>query len=114
MLQKMVIPVGGSGNKYTKYTNLDIGSSASTSHTLTGVSKGDIVLLLLWSSSGSSLAYNRFDGATCSGGNITQLTNLLTSNANSAGTFYFVECTSDVVTVTQTNSHRLISYRADA
>lgn len=62
--------------------------------------KGRRIIVLLFYHTGSATAYDRLDGATCSGGTITKLCNLRNTSATAYGTFYNLEITSDICTVT--------------
>ena len=74
-------------------------STEATSFTLSNMSgKKLLVLLFTWKSS-SNLSYNAFDGATASGGTISKITNLLSVSARTAGTFYYLDVTSNTCTV---------------
>lgn len=85
---------------YTDYSNTlaDV-STASTTHTISD-RNGNYLLCLLFYQAGSATAYNRLDGATCSGGTIEKITNLRNANGNAYGTFYLVHPSSDSCVIT--------------
>lgn len=89
-----------SAHGYDEYSNTlaDV-SAASTAHTISN-KNGSLLLCLLFYQAGSATAYNRLDGATCSGGIISKITNLRQANGNAFGTFYLVKPTSDSCVIT--------------
>lgn len=93
-LSTIIIP------EITRYdTILDAVSSASSTFNINNQENKKFLVLLFYHS-GSSTAYNRLDGATCSGGTITKLCNLKNANATAYGTFYNIEITSSTCTIT--------------
>jgi hypothetical protein len=74
-------------------------STQSTTFSLSNMS-GRLLLVLLFYQAGSATAYNRLDGATATGGNLSKLCNLRNANGNAYGTFYTLGVTSDSCTIT--------------
>ena len=84
-------------------------ASAATSHAISGLSGKTVLVLIFQYSSGTSMAYNRFDNATASGGTLTKVGNLLTANAVVTGTFFSVKVTSNSLTIsTGSNNSRCL------
>ena len=84
-------------------------ASAATSKTISNQS-GKYLLLLVFNASSSSIAYNRYDGISVSGGTAAKITTLEDSNHNVAGTFYTLKVTSDTCTITSANNCRIIAF----
>lgn len=89
-------PSGGGATSISYQTRL---SPTSTTISFSATSGGVYLVLALMVST-SSQSYTRMDGCTASGGSITKLVNLLTSNQTSTGTFYKVIASSSTVTIT--------------
>lgn len=103
---KIACKKNSGGGSYEEYRNIQTGSTSARSHTIDNVSVGDKLLVLLFSGSSSTRAYNTYDGATCTGGTITKINNLFPSGSgNSFGTFYQIDCTSTSVTITHPSTN---------
>ena len=84
-------------------------ASAAKSHAISGLSGKTVLVLIFQYSSGTSMAYNRFDNATASGGTMTKVGNLLTANAIVVGTFFTIKVTSNSLTIsTGSNNSRCL------
>lgn len=98
--------IGGGGSAPTGFTQVYAATTATGTHTITGLTSGDILFFAIYGGSANKYAYNRWDGATCSGGTISKLGNLYNSgSAYAAGTFYQVKATSTSVTITTTSGY---------
>lgn len=89
-------------------------TTSTTSHSFAASLTGTYILLLVFQySTSSSLAYNRFDDTTATGATLTKIDNMLTANANVAGTFFLAHITSNNVTIsTGTKNSRVVSFKA--
>ena len=88
------------------FDNLDITPSSSTTHTYSNLQVGDVLLIAIWGASSSKMAYNTFDGATCTGGIIEQIGRHGNSGtAYCPCTFYSVKCQSTSVTISHTTAY---------
>lgn len=74
-------------------------STATQTYTISNKS-GEKYLVLLFYFQGSAMAYNRLDGATCSGGTLTKINNMRSVNATGYGTYYNLNVTSNTCTIT--------------
>ena len=89
---------GGGISDYTVSANT---SDYGKTHTISN-KKGSKLLILLCDWASSHIPYNRFDGATASGGTITEKGNFTPSSTYVSGTWYLAEVTSDTFTITHT------------
>lgn len=89
-------------------------TTSTTSHSFAASLTGTYILLLVFQySTSSSLAYNRFDDTTATGATLTKIDNILTANANVAGTFFLAYISSNNVTIsTGTKNSRVVSFSA--
>lgn len=98
--------IGGGGSAPTGFTQVYSATTSTTTHTITGLTSRDVLLFAIYGGSGNKFVYNRYDGATCSGGTISKLGNLYNSGSTyAAGTFYQVKPTSTSVTITTTSGY---------
>ena len=102
---------GGGSSPATNYTSKYSDNDSARSHTLS-LTSGHKYLALLWNQSSATQAYNRYDGATCSGGSLTKIINLANTNGYMQGTFYVLSATSSSVTLTSSIAHRLRIFEA--
>lgn len=102
---------GGGSSSVTNYTSKYSDNDSARSHTLS-LTSGHKYLALLWNQSSATQAYNRYDGATCTGGTVTKIINLQSSNGYAQGTFYLLSATSSSVTITSSIAHRLRLFEA--
>lgn len=87
---------GGGGSFSEKYSNL----TASSSHTITGLTAGKHYLVLVYFISAANMLYNRYDGCTASGGTLTKVSNLTASALHAVGTFYDLVPSGSSATIT--------------
>ena len=103
-----IVKMGGAGYLYSTiqqgvngYSLLDDQvTTGATAHTLSNMKGKKLLILLFYWQSSTNLSVTRFDGATASGGTVTKVANLLSENARTAGTFYFLNVTSNSCTIT--------------
>lgn len=99
-----------SGSAPTGFSQVYSGNGAS--HVITGLSSGDWIVFICGGGSGSKYSYNRYDGATCTGGTISKLGNLYNSgSAYAANTYYQIKVTSTSITVSTPNSPYVKAYK---
>jgi len=75
---------------YTDYVNISGSASHGNRVSTFTVSNqnGKTLLLLLFDVRTTSVSYTKMDGATCSGGTIQKISNLMENNSFTQGTFY--------------------------
>lgn len=113
-----------SGYAYTEppssnnYSEVGRDVASGQTHTISGLTSGHKYLVLVFQySSNSTLAYDRFDTATCtSGGTLSKISNLLTANAAVAGTFFNLAATgtsATISTATGAKNSRVVVFGTD-
>ena len=97
-----------------RYVNVDGSATPNTRVSAFSVESfsGHRLLVLLFDARTTSQAYNKMDGATATGGNITKIDNLMTANAPVCGTFYNLLPTDGVCTITLPNQGYVQVYEA--
>ena len=96
----------GGGGGYSDYAVINSSTAANSrisSVNLTGLTVGNKYLLLLFDSRTSSQSYTKMDGASCSGGTLTSIDHLQSTNAPAQGTFYKLVPSSSSCTITFPN-----------
>lgn len=76
-------------------------TSSTSTLTITGKS-GKTLLVLLYTWSSAAIPYTRYDNATITGGTLTKLTNVTTSNTYTGGTWFVVDVTSNECVISHT------------
>ena len=87
---------------YTDYVNISGSASHGNRVSTFTVSNqnGKTLLLLLFDVRATSGSYTKMDGATCSGGTIQKISNLMENNSFTQGTFYKLVPSSNSCTIT--------------
>lgn len=102
----------GSGGDVTEFNVVAESPSAGSTLTITGKA-GKTLLVLLYTWSGTALAYTRYDNSTITGGTLTMLTRLSTANTYTAGTFFKVDITNDNCVISNSNTFNYRVFEAD-
>ena len=102
-----IYKAGGNGYAFESNHPQFAVTNPSTSGTSSRVStytisnkNGKKLLVLLYDARNTAQTYTEMDSATCSGGTLTKLCNLSSSNIQAAGTFFNLEVSSNTCTIT--------------